>query len=221
MHSILNNRFTILLGSLLAFVLIIPPSVEYLQSAAIVPWALSVIVLAIVLATWQRRSWRRRPLLSVIALGALVTMWTCRCVVGLNAILYIDSGLFAVLLFSACGSIARHLARRKQVNRETLAAATGIYVLFGMAMSRVYWLIFTLTPGAFHFTLPATEISMLPTFLYYSFMVMTTVGFGDIVPATALARSFTMLHSIVSVFYIAITISRLVSLYRREEAAQE
>lgn len=223
MRSILHNRFTILLGSLLAFVLIVPPSVEYWQTVAIVPCALSVIVLAIVLATREGGGWLRNPILPVVALGTLFTMWTCRCVVGLNAILYIDSGLFAILLFSACGRIAQQLTRRTHVNRETLAAATSIYVLFGMAMSRVYWLTFTLTPAAFHFPLPLTDAPTFPTqptFLYYSFMVMTTVGFGDVVPVSALARSLTVLHSIVSVFYLAITISRLVSLYRNEEEPQ-
>lgn len=57
-------------------------------------------------------------------------------------------------------------------------------------------------------TLPNTDAHTQPAFLYSSFVVMTTVGLGDIVPVT-------MLYS------IAITISRLVSLYRSDEAARE
>lgn len=221
MHHLLANRFTILLAALFAFILIVPPVVEYRQDTTVVPWALSIIVIAIVLATREGRGWLRHPIIAIVALGALITMWTCKCVVGIDMMQRIDSGLFAILLLSACGSIGHHLAQRKHVSRETLAAATAVYVLFGMAMSRVYWLLFTLSPGAFHFTVPLTDAPTQPAFLYYSFVVMTTVGFGDIIPATALARSFTVLHSIASVFYLAITISRLVSLYRSDEAARE
>lgn len=221
MRHILANRFTILLATLLAFILMVPPVVEHMRSSAVVPWALSVIVIAIVLATLEGRGWLLHSLLLIVALAALITMWTCQCVAGIDTIKVVDGALFSILLLSACGRIGHHLAKQKHVNRETLAAAVGVYVLFGMAMTRIYWLLFMVSPGAFHFTEPVTNLPMLPSFLYYSFVVMTTVGFGDILPVTALARSLTILHSIISVFYLAITISRLVSLYRSKDAAPE
>jgi voltage-gated potassium channel len=109
------------------------------------------------------------------------------------------------------------LDQKKHVNHETLAAAVSVYILFGIALSRIYWLLQIFDPDSFHLLNIHPSAADQHDFLYYSFVVMTTVGFGDIVPITKLARSITNFQSIISVFCLAIMISRLVSLYRTDE----
>ena len=82
MRTLPANRFTILLSALIAFILVVPPVVEYTSSTAIVPWALSVIVVAIVLATrGAGRSRIRHPVMLGVALASLAAMWSCNCFV--------------------------------------------------------------------------------------------------------------------------------------------
>jgi len=217
MKLLLSNRFSILFVSLVAFILIVPPFVEYSQSMAIVPWALSVIVVAIVLATRSERGHITHKFVVAIGLASLVGQWSYHTFVGTRFLEMLDSTMFAFLLFSTCVIVLRRLAHRRFVDRETIAASLAAYVLFGMAMSRVFFLLHLFDPNAFFIPMPNPEYSDQPSFLYFSFVVLSTVGFGDITPASAMARSLMVVEALFGVFYLTVVISRLVSLYGREE----
>ncbi len=221
MRYLLANRFTILLAVLLGFILIVPAMVDHMGTTTLMPWALSLIVLAILLATKDSNTLLHHPVITTIALGALITMWSCGCVFGLETLNKVDGCIFTLLLLGSCRNILGTLAKRKHVNHETLTAAVSVYILFGLALSRIYWLLHIFDPHSFHIVIPQNATADQPDFLYYSFVVMTTVGFGDIVPVTKLARSITNVQAIMSVFYLTITISRLVSLYRSDEQGLE
>jgi hypothetical protein len=53
-----------------------------------------------------------------------------------------------------------------------------------------------------------------PDFVYFSFITLLTVGYGDVRPISGIARSLAMLEGIVGVLYIGVFISRLLSLYK-------
>jgi len=53
--------------------------------------------------------------------------------------------------------------------------------------------------------------------MYYSYMTLTTLGYGDIVPMTAHARSVSILEAVSGVLYVAVLIARLVGLYPRQD----
>jgi len=55
---------------------------------------------------------------------------------------------------------------------------------------------------------------------YFSFVTLTTLGYGDIVPLTAKARSLAMMESITGVLYLAVLVSRLVAMYGSAESHQ-
>lgn len=221
MSYLLANRFTILLAVLLGFILIIPALVDFMGTTTLMPWALSLIVIAILLATRDKNTLLRHPIITTVALAALISMWSCGCVFGFETLNKVDGCIFTILLFAACRNILTSLAKKKHVNHETLAAAISVYILFGLALSRIYWLLQIFDPSSFHLVNAESIAADQPDFLYYSFVVMTTVGFGDVIPVSKLARSITNVQAIISVFYLAIMISRLVSLYRSDEDSAE
>jgi hypothetical protein len=94
-----------------------------------------------------------------------------------------------------------------EVNRDVLYGAVSIYMLIGGIWWVIYMLIEMMQPGSF------SGIKGWSDFLYYSFSTLTTVGYGDIVPVTSVARSFAVLEAIIGVMYLAVIISRLVGLY--------
>ena len=218
MKLLLSYRFSILFVSLVAFILIVPPFVEYSKSMAIVPWALSVIVVAIILATRSERGHFTHKIVVAVGIASLVGQWSYHNFVNTRFLEMLDSVMFAFLLFSACVIVLRRLSHRRYVDRETIAASLAAYVLFGMAMSRVFTLLHLLDPNAFFMTMHNPEYSDQPSFLYFSFVVLSTVGFGDITPTSAIARSLMIVEALFGVFYLTVVISRLVSLYGREES---
>ncbi len=117
--------------------------------------------------------------------------------------------------------LIRFAFRASRVTRDVLLAAITIYLLLGAIFVPVYGLIETFTwfpdqvTHAFADSQNTYESLAIPwqTFVYYSYATLTTLGYGDIVPATYWARSAATLEAVIGVLYTAIIMARLVGLY--------
>jgi len=109
----------------------------------------------------------------------------------------------------------RFVFRAKRVDAEVLCAAIAAYLLLALIWSFVYILTAEMVPGAFAYTTGHASGWTMGSFsaLYFSFSTLNTVGYGDIVPAADIARMFAMTEATFGMFYMALMISRLVSLY--------
>jgi voltage-gated potassium channel len=108
--------------------------------------------------------------------------------------------------------IISHLFRLEEVTMDTILGAACSYFLIGLVWSLIFFVLESLSPGSFSFSRPHEEMN-LNFFLYYSFMTMTTVGFGDITPLSDPARSLSVLEAVLGQLYMAITIAILVGSY--------
>ena len=87
-----------------------------------------------------------------------------------------------------------------------------VYMILANLWSVIYLFIYEQIPGAFQITLPAFESNTLQAnFLYFSYITITTTGFGEIVPLHPIARSMVQIEAIIGVLYPVILIGRLVS----------
>lgn len=87
-----------------------------------------------------------------------------------------------------------------------------VYMIFANLWSAIYLFIYEHIPGAFQITLPVFESNSLQAnFLYFSYITITTTGFGEIVPLHPIARSMVQIEAIIGVLYPVILIGRLVS----------
>jgi len=112
--------------------------------------------------------------------------------------------------------ILRHLFRHKKVTFDTLMGAAAVYLLVGFTFAIAYHAINDNAGAAFN--LPYGEAAFdFADALFFSFVTLTTLGYGDIHPVVPLARSLSMLEAICGVLYLAFIISRFVSLYRNEK----
>ena len=111
--------------------------------------------------------------------------------------------------------LLRFILRAPHVNSEVLCAGISGYLLLGLLWSLAYTLVAQLDPAAFAFTAgPAGAHSMKGfTALYFSFVTLSTVGFGDILAVSNPARMLAMTEAVIGIFYSTILIARLVSLY--------
>jgi hypothetical protein len=120
-----------------------------------------------------------------------------------------------VLITFAVANLLRFVLRAPSVNTEVLCASISAYLMLGLAWSMAYWLVDRLTPGgAFSFNTSAGPRS-IEGFdgLYFSFVTLSTVGYGDITPVSKIARWLAVLEAMTGLLYVAVLIARLVALY--------
>ena len=97
------------------------------------------------------------------------------------------------------------------VTSYRLVGAVVAYLLVGLTWGYVYDLLEVVRPGSFQAVRGMAEGSY-PTVLYYSFVTLTTVGYGDVTPVSSAARALSNLESLVGILYPAVLIGRLLSM---------
>ena len=117
--------------------------------------------------------------------------------------------LVVSMMFHLCMMLIliRHLFS-PQPQSEKLLAAVNFYLLTGITFSYIYLIINLFSPGAFD--LANENISSWPRYLYFSFITLTTLGYGDILPLSSLAQSLVILEAIIGVLSPTVMIARFV-----------
>jgi voltage-gated potassium channel len=124
----------------------------------------------------------------------------------------------AVLLFSVSSAViaAQHVFGGTQVDRNLLFGAMCVYLLMGLIWAILYGLIFQFLPGSFNGIEGVDGKAPMDTLLYYSFVTLASLGYGDITPVAPLARTLAYLEAIGGQLYIAIMLAGLVGLFLHE-----
>lgn len=119
--------------------------------------------------------------------------------------------------------LLRFILRAPRVDSDVLCAGVAGYLMVGLLWTLGYVLVAQLVPDSFAFTAsPAGGQSMKGfTAAYYSFITLTTVGYGDIMPVSGAARMLAMMEAMVGTLYIAVLVARLVSLYSNQSPSPE
>ena len=103
------------------------------------------------------------------------------------------------------------LFRTKHITTETIYAAIVVYLFMGVLWTFLYRLLYSIDPSCFQIALNQSRDPDL-IFVYFSFVTLTTLGYGDIVPLSDQAYAFTILEAIMGQMYLAIMIARLVGM---------
>jgi len=119
------------------------------------------------------------------------------------------STLVTLLLFTAV--VTGQVYRSGPVTYHRILGAVAVYLLLGLTWANAYGLLHELRPHAFAGALGEALIPQ--TWIYYSFVTLTTVGYGDITPVHPVARSLAIGEALTGQLYLAITLARLVSLH--------
>ena len=82
------------------------------------------------------------------------------------------------------------VARGPHLTLQRIQGAVAVYLLLGVAWAGIYELIGGIWPGAFRFSeAPRSRAELTASLAYYSFVTLTTMGYGDITPLHPVARS--------------------------------
>jgi len=200
-HYPFKGRFLFLLISLLILVIAFPFLQEWGRTGAVILTLLgSIIPLAGVYGVSANRI--QFIVASILAAPVIIFNWLH---IFLNQYFIISTSVFTIIFyFYAIIIILYYIGKTKVINAETIYGAVSVYLLIGVVWSFGYGLINALVPGSFH--VGTGELNTL----YYSFVTLTTLGYGDIRPISTFARSAAVVEAIIGILYIAILVAQIV-----------
>lgn len=118
--------------------------------------------------------------------------------------------VLALLLYSAY-AVLRSLLRATHVSIDQIIGGVNIYLIVGFIWANVYHLLERLRPHSFVVDLSTAEI--FHKFVYFSFVTLTTLGYGDIAPRESIAESLVTVEAIVGHMYVPVVVTYLLSLH--------
>lgn len=208
------RRFsTVQLLIALAVLLTCAPFVEELEGGNLILSALFSLVLIAAVFTVADRT-RTLAIALVLAVPAITSRWINHFRPDL-----VHPAVFLVcallLLAFVIGHLLHFVLRAPVVTVEVLCASIAAYLMLGLMWTVAYWLVDQVTPGgAFSFNTARGVHSMNGfTGFYFSFITLSTVGYGDITPVSRAARWLAAMEAMIGLLYVAVLIARLVSLY--------
>jgi hypothetical protein len=144
-----------------------------------------------------------------LALAPLVLIVNSSEVVGLTYLL--PAGLLVTATLPV--TLSRVLQHRR-VTRETIFGAICAYVLIGLLFAFLYLAVSELRDGPF-FAQPGPHPES--EYLYFSFVALTTLGFGDLSPAVGLPQALTVFEALAGSIFLVVLVARLVTLWVRQD----
>jgi hypothetical protein len=199
------ERFLFMLGTMLFLFVAIPILDQFLGLKLLLNVFFSALMVSGIYAVSDRR--HAVIIASIIAFAALMARWS-NYVLASPSMGLVDDALGIVFSAYAGVVIISYVFREKEVTADVIYGAVCVYLFLGVTWAFLYALLEAVQPGSFD-----VENAKLNSFLYYSFVTQTTLGYGDITPATSPARSFSALQAIVGQLYIAVAIARLVGIH--------
>jgi hypothetical protein len=224
-HHNWPGRFTVLLATIVLLLVSQPMFSGHAFAENFAPVAISLVLLAALYAFRSTRYFFVTALILLVpSIGSRVVLLFTPSP-AIEAVGAITSCLFLAVTIIA---LVTRLFIVRSVTLDTISAAICAYLLMGVAFAYAFAVVELYHPGSFSAALferpaghVATLMASLHGFIYYSFVCLTTTGFGDISPVSEGARSLSVMESVFGQLYMAILIARLVGLQVGESMMQD
>jgi hypothetical protein len=215
MNWLLRRRFLALLLTLLMLLVAYPFLRKAYDTRLLLDVLFTAVFLAALLVVFQRK--RFRVVAVLLGLPPLVGLWTDYFLPGVPR-LPLAVGVHAVaavFLVFCVATILHDIYRQGTVSADSIFGAFCGYLLVGMIFSHLYSLIEWLEPGSFQANEAITlrlhhEDRRFFLLTYFSFMTLTTVGYGDVTPVAEGAQGLAVVEALLGQLYIAVLIAELI-----------
>jgi hypothetical protein len=207
-----RNRCSALVAMLCLFILINPVLAGSMIGATMLVTSLFTIL---ILAVWALRV--QRPFVWALGLFAFISIdaliadrlggetWLRPLTLG-TAVAFIGAVTVALL---------RYVLDRRPITTDKVFGAVAAYILIALSFASLFGLLQIFEAHAFHAVIahgPDGRLSWADL-MYFSFTVLTSTGFGEITPATPMARALIVIEQVLGVMYVAFLIARLANMY--------
>ena len=204
-----QRRFLILLVLILFMIVGTPFLDDFFPIMVFMDVLLTAIFIAIIFAIRSKRS--HLIIASFLALPLVISTWSYYFVEFPHISLL--TRVFGVLFFAyAVFNILQIIARSEVVTKETIYAAIVAYLLIALMWAFIYIVLNTLVPGSFSFPERGIRAETM-RFEYFSFVTITTLGYGDVTPLTNKASALVLLEAIVGQVYLVVLVAWLVGMH--------
>ena len=202
------GRFSILLISIILLFALRPFLEGFVKIRILTDIFFSLILLSAIYTVSEKR----RPFLIGLSLAVsyLILIWSTY-LVGVSMVRVLSQLFGALFTGYILIFILVFIARQQYVSAEVIKAAVCGYFFLGLMWSFIYIFLESVQPGSFQIAQNGTGDQ--GNFIYFSFITMTTVGYGDTTPVTNGARSLAVLEAVMGQLYLAVTIARLVGIH--------
>jgi voltage-gated potassium channel Kch len=200
-----GQRYAILFYTLLATLFTAPLLAAFELSGTFIDVFLAANLLAAALPAHPGLNRR-------LLVAAIVMAW-----LGRSAMAWLDHpsiaavilGFWTLIALCAAGTALRFAMRAREVDSEHIYAALSAYLLVGVFFGLFYWVIEQIAPDTFNTGDGFSRMSAI----YFSFVTLATLGYGDIVPRSDVARGLAILEGVGGQLFLAVLVARLISVY--------
>ncbi len=173
--------------------------------------ALTIITLLVSVNSLKTdNNWRR----SVYDLAIFFVL-----MIALERLFDTDLHIYLLLIILFVFLIGSFLTAAKQVlfvgeiDLNSVIGSVSLYLLLGLIWAVIYLLLLVMDPSSFSGIEVQGWQQTFPRVIYYSYVTLTTLGYGDILPTTHIAEFFVYMEAVIGVFYMAIIVASLVSIH--------
>lgn len=201
----LPRRYAILFYSLLLMLVLIPIAATIGLPQTAIKLLLGACLLAAVLPNGTKRT-------RYLLVGGVVLLVALRFASD-QGYVAVSSGLMLAIvgvigLLAAAGALGFAVSAEK-VDSEIIYAALSTYLLAGLFFGQIYWSIEQFWPGSIKGPDPVSDA----TTVYYSFVTLATLGYGDYLPRSDLARGIATFEVIGGQLFLAVMVARLIGVF--------
>ena len=204
-----KKRFLVLLCLILGLMVIVP----ILQRFIAIRIFIDIFLTAIFISMVYTFSYNKVHVIAgvFLAIVMLASLW----------LQYLDPnqwimpvGMLAGVVFvlMVIASIINLILQSEEVCREVIYAAILLYLLAALLWAFIYTFLELVDPASFNVELNHSD-GYLTVFQYYSFVTITTLGYGDITPVTDVAKAFSVLEAVIGQLYLVVAVAWLVGMH--------
>ena len=204
-----EERFLILICLILGLLLLVPILNRFVAIHIFLDLFLTAIAILIVYTiSHQKRYVAVGVLFAIVMLASLWLQYFLQNK-GIAVIAMIAGILFISVVIAI---ILGFMFKSKVINREIIYQAILLYLLAALWWAFLYTFLKLVDPPSFNIDFDQLEKYFL-AFQYYSFVTITTLGYGDITPVTEVAKAFSVLEAIVGQLYLVVAVAWLVGMH--------
>ena len=194
------------MGLIMALLVLGPILEPFVAIRILIDVFLTAIVLSMLyIATYKNRLVQIGRLLAIIM---LISLWLKYF---FNYEVFAATSMMIGVLFTlvVTAHTLAFIIKSETVTREVIYAAMVVYLLGAQLWALVYTFLDLIDPASFN--LPQGQSDFL-IFEYYSFVTLTTLGYGDITPLTKVAKAFSVLEAVVGQLYLVVVVAWFVGM---------
>ena len=187
---------------------------------------LTLLGVTVLFALRTSRAWRRLIILARVLFGLSLVVAIIATATPVGTSYRTEVGIIAALQFLllalAPPAILYRILRHPRVDLDTILGAVTVYVILGAFFEAVYVTISAFSSEPF-FTIHqhVEPLNDLHDFQFFSFVTLTTVGYGNLVPRSSLGQSLAILEALIGQIYLVTLVARLVSAFGTERESQD